>query len=96
MDTPARAVPARAVVCAGGVETSYIRMGRGDAIVLVVDDIDAVATKALLETLAARFVVFAASPGLGGEFLSRWLSDFVEALGVSEARLMVLLFRAKC
>lgn len=75
---------------AGGVETSYIRVGRGDAIVLVVDDIDASATQELLETLAARYLVFAAAPGLSGEPLSRWLSGFVEALGVGEARVMTL------
>lgn len=90
MDTAARAaIPARAVVCAGGVETSYIRVGRGNAIVLVVDDVDATATQELLETLAARYMVFATAPGRSGDNLSRWFSDFVEALGVSDARLMV-------
>ena len=33
--------------------------------------------------------MFAAAPGLSGDHLTRWLSDFIEALGVGEARLMV-------
>ena len=95
MDTAARAaIPARAVVCAGGIETPYIRVGRGDPILLVVDDVDATGTQELMETLAARYVVFAAAPELRGDQLSRWRCGFVEALGVSEARLMVLVASA--
>jgi len=91
IDTATRAVAsARAVVCAGGSETAYVRVGRGDPIVLVVDDVDAVSTQGLLETLSARYVVFAAAPRLRGEDLTRWLAGFIEALGVNEGNVMVL------
>ena len=92
MDTATRAATsARAVVCAGGIDTTYIRVGRGDPVVLLVDDIDAVSTQELQETLSARFVVFAAAPGLQGDRRSRWLADFIEARGVTETNVMLLI-----
>jgi len=90
-DITARAgSPARAVVHAAGMDTEYLRTGRGGAIVLVVDDLDAGDVNGLVASLADRHLVFAAAPTLSGEIdLSTWFNAFLEGLGVSGAHLFV-------
>src|SRR5687768_12507935 len=82
--------PARAVVCAGGVTTSYIRAGRGTPVVLVSSDIDAPGVQEMMESLSRSHVVFAAAPQLAdGGTLGRWFHDFAEGLGIGDACLML-------
>ena len=90
-EIPARAgAPARAVVHAAGMDTEYLRTGRGGAVVLVVDDLDGVEVNGLVASLADRHLVFAASPTLSGDVdLSTWFNAFLEGLGVSGAHLFV-------
>lgn len=82
--------PARAVVHAAGMDTEYLRTGRGDAIVLVATELDSAEINTLVASLADRHLVFAACPPLTGDFdLSRWFNAFLEGLGVPSAHLMV-------
>lgn len=81
---------ARAVVCAGGVSTSYVRAGRGTPIVMVSDDVDAPQTQEMIATLARDHLVFAAAPTLAdAQSLGVWLRNFAEGLGISEAHLVL-------
>ena len=80
----------RAVVCAGGVSTSYVRAGRGTPIVMVSDDVDAPGTQEMIARLARDHLVFAAAPALvDAQSLGVWLRNFVEGLGISEAHLVL-------
>jgi hypothetical protein len=80
----------RAVVCAGGVNTSYVRAGRGKPIVLVSDDVDAPETQEMIATLARDHLVFAASPPVtDGQGLGVWLRNFAEGLGINDAHLVL-------
>lgn len=85
------AAPARAIVCAAGVDTEYLRAGRGNPLVLVVADVDADEVTAMVEWLSARFLVLAAAPGVrGADDLGRWLREFLEGLGVADDAHVVL------
>ncbi|HEX6313412.1 MAG TPA: hypothetical protein VFZ73_01075 [Gemmatimonadaceae bacterium] len=90
-DTPATAVraPARAAVCTGGVETEYIRMGRGEPIVMVVADLDAVEVTEMTARLAMHYMVLVAAPRLDPGQIAGWMRDFLEGLGLAQAHLMV-------
>lgn len=84
---------ARAVVHAGGVETAYVRAGRGDALVLVAADLERDDVRQIVQTLSAEFLVLAAAPtpvalhGIAG--LSPWFREFLECLGVTDAHLFL-------
>ncbi|MGH7637970.1 MAG: hypothetical protein ACREOK_09995 [Gemmatimonadaceae bacterium] len=81
--------PARAVVHAAGVDTEYLRSGRGDAIVIVTHDLDASDLAELIAQLEGRYLVLAAAPVLAGCVqLDAWLNGFLEGLGVSAAHLL--------
>jgi hypothetical protein len=84
--TIARAtVPARAVVCAAGVDTEYLRAGRGIPLILVVPDVDADEVRTMIEWLSARFLVLAAAPTVSGaDALGSWLREFMEGLGLAD------------
>jgi hypothetical protein len=90
-DTSATAVraPARAVVCARGVDTEYIRAGRGEPIVLVVADLDAVEVTEMTARLAMQYTVLVAAPRLASGQIAGWMRDFLEGLGLAQAHLMV-------
>jgi hypothetical protein len=78
------------VVSAGGVETPYVRAGRGPTLVLVARDIDLPEVQALVADFAQRFTVFAASPdSTSAAELAQWLRPFLEGLGVVGVHLMV-------
>ena len=80
----------RAIVCAGGVNTSYVRAGRGSPIVMVTDDIDGAEARAMIATLARDHVVFAAAPRItDAASLGAWLRGFNEGLGIADAHLML-------
>ena len=80
----------RAVVCAGGVNTSYVRAGKGKPIVMVSDDIDSPETLDLMAVLARDHLVFAAAPPVTDmQGLGVWLRNFVEGLGVTDAHLVL-------
>ena len=82
--------PARAVVHAAGMDTEYLRTGRGDPVVLVTDALDSAEINALIASLADRHLVFAAAPALSKAIeLHSWFTAFLEGLGVSGAHLFV-------
>lgn len=90
MEHTARAgSPARAVVHAAGVDTEYLRAGRGDAIVIVADHLDAPKIRELIAQLEGRYLVLAAAPALTRvEELRPWLDGFLEGLGVPAAHVL--------
>jgi hypothetical protein len=72
------------------MDTEYLRTGRGDAVVVVANDLDAADVNALVARLADSHLVLAASPTLSTEAdLATWFSAFLEGLGVSHAHLLV-------
>lgn len=82
--------PARAVVHAGGMDTEYLRTGRGHAVVLVASELDSPEVHGLVASLAERHLVFAASPRLHGDVdLSAWFNAFIEGLGLRSAHLFI-------
>jgi hypothetical protein len=68
------------------VETHYERAGRGEPLVLLVEDLDGEDVRAMVATLASNYLVFAASPP--GEDRSMWLQNFTEGLGVESAHVL--------
>jgi hypothetical protein len=88
---PARAGhPARAVVQAAGVSTEYLRVGRGDVIVLVTDDLESDETHTIVGKLQGSHTVLAAVPTPTQRArLMTWFNDFLEGLGVPSAHLLL-------
>lgn len=80
------ATPARAIVCAGGVDTPYLRAGRGEPIVLIAADVEAADVRSMIADLAQRFLVIAASPPVAN--VATWLTLFMEGLGLSDAHVL--------
>lgn len=80
--------PARAAVFAGGVDTPYVRAGRGDPIVLLASDMESIEVQHAVDVLARNFLVIAASPANATE-PDAWLRDFLEGLGVAGASILV-------
>lgn len=78
----------RAHVIAGDLNTPYIRAGRGEPVVLLMDDRDFAA--ALLAALPRHLAVVApeAFPGEEADFLP-WLWTFLDALGFERARFVL-------
>ena len=66
-----------------------MRAGRGEAVVLLVDDVDAGAVQQMAETLASRFLVIVAAPRLAPRDLDAWLAEFTEGLGLAEAHVLL-------
>ena len=81
--------PARAMVCAHGVDTTYLRAGRGDAIVLVANDLEAQDVQDLMQELARQFLVIAAAPTPAQGQIANWLRDFLEGLGLTGAHVLM-------
>jgi hypothetical protein len=82
--------PARAMVYAGGLDTCYVRAGRGAAIVIVSPDLESPETREMVETLSRHYLVFAAAPPLiDAAMLARWLHDFIEGLGMGDAHVLL-------
>lgn len=81
--------PARAVVHAGGGDTTYLRAGSGDVLVLVAPDLGSVGVLETMNALSRSFLVLAAAPGVSGRALTDWFHDFLEGLGVSDAHLLL-------
>lgn len=82
--------PARAVVHAAGTDTEYLRSGRGNAIVVVADDLDAPELGDVIASLADRYLVLAASPvAANAADFARWFNGFLEGLGISSAHLLL-------
>lgn len=80
----------RAFVCADGVNTSYVRAGRGKPLVLVTENLEATDTQEMIAALSRDHLVLAAAPQLTdvGE-LRTWLRGFIDGLGVAEAHLIL-------
>ncbi len=80
----------RAVVCAGGVETSYLRVGRGPAIVVVADDVDGVEAQRLVADLAPNHLVLVAAPRASSNAaLATWKRNFLDGLGIADAHVLL-------
>lgn len=80
----------RGVVHAGGVETQYVRAGRGDVVVLLAAGLDREDVLQTVHALSREFLVLAAVPSSGGAAsLSRWLRAFLECLGVTGAHVFL-------
>ena len=80
----------RAVVCADGVDTHYVRAGRGKPIVMVSDDVESAEVQEMIMTLSHDHLVFAAAPRLeDAAGLAAWLRGFVEGLGIGEAHVIL-------
>lgn len=82
-DTRARAgVPTRAVVCAGGEQTEYLRAGSGAVVVLLSREHDGPQTMELIASLSTEFLVIAPKLPRGGDF-GNWLSGVMDGLGIA-------------
>lgn len=83
-------VPARAIVSAGGIDTSYVRAGQGQAMLVIAADVDAPDVQQLIVDLAERFLVLAAAPDAvkGGCAFDLWLRNFLEGLGIGVAHVL--------
>ncbi len=80
----------RGVVHADGVETDYVRAGRGEAVVLLAQALDREDVMRSIQALSREFLVLAAVPSSGNVAgLSRWLRAFLECLGVTDAHVFV-------
>jgi len=80
----------RGVVHAGGVETKYVRAGRGDVVVLLAPGLDRDDVLRSVQALSREFLVLAAVPSSGDlASLSPWLRAFLECLGVTDAHVFV-------
>ena len=80
--------PARAVVCAGGVDIPYIRAGRGKAVVFLAADIDSIDAQREIDVLAQSFLIIAASPPPELDF-SVWLNGLLDGLGITRAGILL-------
>jgi hypothetical protein len=90
-NTIARAgTPARAIVCAAGIDTPYVRAGRGEAMVIVAADVDARDVQQMIVDLAEHFLVLAAAPAVteDGRAFEQWLRNFLDGLGVNTAHVL--------
>jgi hypothetical protein len=80
----------RAVVCAGGIDTCYVRAGRGKPVVMVSENMDAPGVQEMIATLARDHLVLAAAPQLSDmRELGVWLRNFVEGLGIVDAHVIL-------
>ena len=82
----------RAVVHAGGVETAYLRAGRGEVVVLVAADLERDDVLEIVRALSRQFLVVAAAPTVvlhGTAAVSQWLRGFLECLGVADAHVFL-------
>jgi hypothetical protein len=87
-ETPATLT--RGVVHAGGVETKYVRAGRGDVVVLLAQGLERDDVLRSVQALSREFLVLAAVPSSGDvASLSPWLRAFLECLGVTDAHVFV-------
>jgi hypothetical protein len=78
--------PARAIVCAGGEETPYLRAGRGDVVVLLMTQYDGAWAQELIGVLSAKLLVIAPrvpAMEVEGAFGS-WLSNVLDGLGIAQ------------
>lgn len=80
----------RAVVHARDIETAYLRTGSGSVVVLVAADLDRPDVQETVTALSREFLVLAAAPALHDiGSLNRWLREFLECLGVTDAHLVL-------
>jgi pimeloyl-ACP methyl ester carboxylesterase len=84
-----RTGPVRAVVRAGSSDTTYIRVGSGDSVTLVVADHDAPLSQTLFEGLGTRFRVIAPVTRPEASDFNQWLASFLDGLGITTTNLIV-------
>lgn len=84
-----RTGPVRAIVRAGSSDTTYIRVGSGDSVTLMVADHDAPLSQALLEGLGTRFRVIAPVTRPEACDFNHWLATFLDGLGMTSTNLIV-------
>jgi hypothetical protein len=80
--------PARAVVSAGGVDTEYVRAGRGEPVVLLAADIESLEVQRTIDVAARNCLIIAASPPSHTDFTA-WLRGFLDGLGLTHARVVM-------
>lgn len=81
---------ARAVVHACGQETLYLRTGSGEVVVLLAADLEREDVLRTVRALSREFLVLAATPVLRDPVgRARWLREFLECLGVTDAHLFL-------
>jgi hypothetical protein len=83
-----RTGPVRAVVRAGSSDTTYIRVGSGDSVILMVADPDAPLAHVLLEALGTRFRVIAPVTGAEAPDFNQWLATFLDGLGITSTNII--------
>jgi hypothetical protein len=83
-----RTGPVRAVVRAGSSDTTYIRVGSGESVIVMVADLDAPLSHSLIETLGARFRVIAPVTHPAAADFNLWLATFLDGLGISSTNLV--------
>ena len=76
----------RAVVCAGDQETEYLRAGRGDVVVLLLEEHDGRGALELIAMLSAAFLVIVprVPRQIDEETLGTWLSNVADGLGIGQ------------
>lgn len=83
-----RTGPVRAVVRAGTSDTTYIRVGSGDSVILMAADPDAPLPRVLLEALGTRFRVIAPVTGPEASDFNEWLATFLDGLGITSTNII--------
>jgi len=79
--------PALASVTAGGVDTEYLRCGRGPALVLLTERGDGAWTGGVVQELSRDFLVLAPRRPPGVTFAD-WLAGFLDGLGITRATIV--------
>jgi len=79
--------PALATVTAGGVDTEYLRCGRGPALVLLTERGDEAWTGSVVQELSRDFLVLAPRRPPDVTFAD-WLAGFLDGLGITRATIV--------
>ena len=84
-----RTGPVRCVVRAGSSDTTYIRVGSGESVTLMVTDHDAPLSQSLFEGLGTRFRVISPVTRPESTDFNTWLASFLDGLGITSTNLIV-------
>ena len=79
--------PVLASVTVGGVDTEYLRCGRGPALILLTERGDEAWTGGVVQELSRDFLVLAPRRPTGISF-AEWLAGFLDGLGITRATIV--------